>query len=219
MRYDLVIFDLDGTVLNTLDDLADACNQTMRQFSYPEHSVNSVRKMVGGGIGKLIRRAVPENTSDEDYKRALAWFREYYASHAEIKTAPYPGIQAMLSSLRQAGIHVACNSNKFDSAVRNLCKKYLSPNIELAMGERAGVPRKPAPDAVYAILNHFSVEKARALYVGDSDVDIQTAKNAGIDCAWVSWGFRRRDELGTCKVQYDFDTAEELEHFICETQP
>ena len=106
MRYDLVIFDLDGTVLNTLDDLADACNQTMRHFSAPEHTVDEVRRMVGGGVGKLIRRALPADTPDVEYERALSWFREYYASHAEIKTAPYPDVPEMLSEIRAAGVHV-----------------------------------------------------------------------------------------------------------------
>ena len=216
MRYDLVIFDLDGTVLNTLDDLADACNQTMRHFSAPEHTVDEVRRMVGGGVGKLIRRALPADTPDVEYERALSWFREYYASHAEIKTAPYPDVPEMLSAIRAAGVHVACNSNKFDSAVRALCEKYLAPNIELAMGEREGVPRKPAPDAVFAILKHFGVQKSRTLYVGDSDVDLQTAQNAGIDCAWVSWGFRRENELGDCTIPHAMHTADQLRKFILE---
>ncbi len=216
MRYDLVIFDLDGTVLNTLDDLADACNQTMRQFAYPEHTVDAVRRMVGGGVGKLIRRAIPKEASQADYECALKWFREYYAAHAQIKTAPYPEICAMLTQLRAAGVHVACNSNKFDSAVNDLCEKYLAPNIEMALGERPGIPRKPAPDAVYAILEHFAIPKNRALYVGDSDVDIQTAKNAGIDCAWVSWGFRRKEELNGWETPYAFDAVNALKNFILE---
>lgn len=216
MRYDLVIFDLDGTLLNTLDDLADACNQTMREFSYPMHTAEEVRKMVGGGVGKLIRRAISGNASESEYESALTWFRKYYATHAEMKTAPYPGIQELLSALRAANVHVACNSNKFDSAVRGLCEKYFASRIEMSVGEREGVPRKPAPDAVYGILDHFHVKPSRALYVGDSDIDILTAENAGIDCAWVSWGFRRRNELGSCTVFHAFDTANDLKNFILE---
>ncbi len=216
MRYDLAIFDLDGTVLNTLDDLADACNQTMRHFNCPTHTTDEVRRMVGGGVGKLIRRALPADKTEAEWKTALEWFREYYASHAEIKTAPYPEILEMLTSLRAAGMHIACNSNKFDSAVRALCEKYLSPHIELAMGERDDVPRKPAPDAANAILAHFGTDKSRAIYIGDSDVDLQTAKNAGIDCAWVSWGFRRRNELGECVPPHAFDTPAALGTFLLE---
>ena len=216
MRYDLAIFDLDGTVLNTLDDLADACNQTMRHFNCPTNTTDEVRRMVGGGVGKLIRRALPADKTEAEWKTALEWFREYYASHAEIKTAPYPEILEMLTSLRAAGMHVACNSNKFDSAVRALCEKYLSPHIELAMCERDDVPRKPAPDAANAILAHFGTDKSRAIYIGDSDVDLQTAKNAGIDCAWVSWGFRRRNELGECVPPHAFDTPAALGTFLLE---
>ena len=172
--------------------------------------------MVGGGVGKLIRRALPADKTEAEWKTALEWFREYYASHAEIKTAPYPEILEMLTSLRAAGMHVACNSNKFDSAVRALCEKYLSPHIELAMGERDDVPRKPAPDAANAILAHFGTDKSRAIYIGDSDVDLQTAKNAGIDCAWVSWGFRRRNELGECVPPHAFDTPAALGAFLLE---
>lgn len=216
MRYDLAIFDLDGTVLNTLDDLADACNQTMLHFGYPTHTTDEVRRMVGGGVGKLIRRALPADKGEADWRAALEWFRSYYATHAEIKTAPYPGILEMLSALRAAGVHIACNSNKFDSAVRALCEKYLSPYIELAMGERDGIPRKPAPDAANAIIASFGADKSRAIYIGDSDVDLQTAKNAGIDCAWVSWGFRRREELGECETPHAFDSPEALRAFLLE---
>ena len=216
MRYDLVIFDLDGTILNTLDDLCDACNQTMLHFSYPTHTKEEVRKMVGGGVGKLIRRAVPKSVAESEYESALNWFRTYYAAHAQVKTAPYPGIEALLKDLRAENVHVACNSNKFDSAVRALCDQYFAGYIEMAVGEREGVPRKPAPDAVYGILDHFHIKPSRALYVGDSDVDILTAQNAGIDCAWVSWGFRCSDELGSCTVYYAFDTAKDLRNFILE---
>lgn len=213
-KYDLVIFDLDGTILNTLDDLSDACNAALRQNGYPTHPRDKVRTFIGSGVANLMRRALPEGASDEVHAKVLQDFKAYYALHSQDKTAPYPGVIEMLRALRGAGVHVAVNSNKFDEAVGKLCQKYFGELVEFAAGELTGVPRKPAPDGANRILQHFGVSRERAVYVGDSGVDLQTARNAGMDGAWVSWGFRHRDELGETEVLRAFDSVDALKQFL-----
>jgi len=144
----------------------------------------------------------------------LSDFRAYYADHVNDKTAPYPGVVDMLKTLRSAGIRVAVNSNKINSATNSLCGLHFGDLVEMALGELPDVPRKPAPDGVYRIMTTFGASKERTLYVGDSGVDIQTALNAGVDSAWVSWGLRHRDELGDVSVINGFDTVEDLKAFI-----
>ena len=213
-KYDLVIFDLDGTILNTLDDLSDACNAALRKNGYPTHARDEVRTFIGSGVANLMRRALPEGVSDETRAKVLTDFKAHYALHAQDKTAPYPGVLEMLRALRGAGVHVAVNSNKFDEAVGGLCQRYFGDLVEFAAGELAGVPRKPAPDGANRILAHFGVDKSRAVYVGDSGVDMQTAQNAGLDSAWVSWGFRQRKELGGVEIPRAFDTGDALKQFL-----
>lgn len=213
-KYDLVIFDLDGTILNTLDDLSDACNAALRENGFPTHERDRVRTFIGSGVANLMYRALPEGVSDDVHAEVLADFKRIYSEHSQDRTAPYPGVLDMLRRLRGAGIHVAVNSNKFDEAVGGLCRQYFGDLVEYAAGERAGVPRKPAPDGANRILEHFGVARGRAVYVGDSGVDLRTAQNAGLDGAWVSWGFRHRDELGDVAVPAAFDSVEALERFL-----
>ena len=194
-KYDLVIFDLDGTILNTLDDLSDACNAALRKNGYPTHTRDEVRTFIGSGVANLMRRALPEDVSDETRAKVLADFKAHYA-------------------LRGAGVHVAVNSNKFDEAVGGLCQRYFGDLVEFAAGELTGVPRKPAPDGANRILTHFGVDRSRAVYVGDSGVDLQTAQNAGLDGAWVSWGFRHREELENVEIPRAFDTVDALKQFL-----
>lgn len=195
MRYDAVIFDLDGTLLNTLDDLAESTNYALEQCGFPRRTVDEVRRFVGNGVGLLIHRAVPANTPEEAEAACLKVFQAHYLTHMREKTAPYPGILELLEALNRAGCGVAVVSNKFDAAVKNLCRDYFGRAVPVAIGESATVRRKPAPDTVFAALAELKASAARAVYVGDSDVDIDTARNAGMDCLSVSWGFRDREFL------------------------
>ena len=187
-----VIFDLDGTLLNTLDDLADSTNYALSRFGYPTRTIEEVRQFVGNGVAKLIERAIPEGKNNPNFEKCLAIFKENYAQNMYNKTAPYNGIIEMLSNLKSKGIKIAVVSNKFDLAVKELCKKYFEGFIDFAAGENEaqGIKKKPAPDTVISVLNEFNVAPEDAVYVGDSDVDIMAAKNSKMPCISVTWGFR-----------------------------
>lgn len=187
-----VIFDLDGTLLNTLDDLADSTNYALSKFGYPTRTIDEVRQFVGNGVAKLIERAIPEGKNNPNFEKCLAIFKENYAQNMYNKTAPYNGIIEMLSNLKSKGIKIAVVSNKFDLAVKELCKKYFEGFIDFAAGENdaQGIKKKPAPDTVISVLNEFNFAPEDAVYVGDSDVDIMTAKNSKMPCISVTWGFR-----------------------------
>lgn len=187
-----VIFDLDGTLLNTLDDLADSTNYALSRFGYPTRTIEEVRQFVGNGVAKLIERAIPEGKNNPNFEKCLAIFKENYAQNMYNKTAPYNGIIEMLSNLKSKGIKIAVVSNKFDLAVKELCKKYFEGFIDFAAGENEaqGIKKKPAPDTVISVLNEFNFASENAVYVGDSDVDIMTAKNSKMPCISVTWGFR-----------------------------
>lgn len=187
-----VIFDLDGTLLNTLDDLADSTNYALSRFGYPTRTIDEVRQFVGNGVAKLIERAIPEGKNNPNFGKCLAIFKENYAQNMYNKTAPYNGIIEMLSNLKLKGIKIAVVSNKFDLAVKELCKKYFEGVIDFAAGENEaqGIKKKPAPDTVISVLNEFNFAPEDAVYVGDSDVDIMTAKNSKMPCISVTWGFR-----------------------------
>ena len=187
-----VIFDLDGTLLNTLDDLANSTNYALSRFDYPTRTIEEVRQFVGNGVAKLIERAIPEGKNNPNFEKCLAIFKENYAQNMYNKTAPYNGIIEMLSNLKSKGIKIAVVSNKFDLAVKELCKKYFEGFIDFAAGENEaqGIKKKPAPDTVISVLKEFNFASEDAVYVGDSDVDIMTAKNSKMPCISVTWGFR-----------------------------
>ena len=212
--YDTVVFDLDGTLLNTLDDLADSTNYALALHQLPARTLEEVRHFVGNGVGLLIHRAVPEGTPPELEARCLADFRAHYLLNMENKTAPYPGVLELLDALQAAGIRTAVVSNKFDGAVKGLCQTYFGDRIPVAIGESDGVARKPAPDTVFRALAELGAGPERAVYVGDSDVDIQTARNAGLPCLSVSWGFRDADFLTASGAQHIVDTPLALEAFL-----
>ena len=182
-----ILWDLDGTLLATLEDLADGVNYTMTKFGYPTRTLQEVRCFVGNGARRLIERAVPEGA---DVDEVLNVFRTYYDAHCQIKTKPYDGIMEALAELGEK-YPMAVVSNKPDSAVKSLCAQYF-PGL-YAMGESADCPRKPAPDMVFKAMEAIGVE--RCIYVGDSEVDVLTAKNAGVPCLSVLWGFRDRREI------------------------
>lgn len=192
---DTVIFDLDGTLLNTLEDLTDSVNYAMEKYGFPVHTIEEVRSFVGNGAPKLIERSIPQGKENLSYEAVLAVFKEHYAAHCEDKTKPYEGVMELLAQLQEKGYRMAVVSNKFDGAVKRLCRKYFGDYLEAAIGESADVKRKPAPDTVYRALRELSCDGSRAVYVGDSEVDIQTAKNAALPCISVIWGFRTEEQL------------------------
>ncbi len=195
MKYKLAIFDMDGTILDTLEDLADSLNHILQAEHYPERTIDEVRNFVGNGIRKLIERALPKDATQDEIQRIFELFLPYYQKHSAIKTKPYDGILPLLKELRVKGIATAVVSNKADVAVQELCQVYFSDLFDFSIGEKAGNNRKPAPDAVYETLDTLHFSKSEAVYIGDSDVDLATARNSGLDCIAVSWGFRSEDFL------------------------
>lgn len=190
MKYQLAIFDLDGTILNTLDDLADSLNHVLAQHGFPQHTADEVRMMVGNGILNLIKRALPNGTEQLTVEAVYADFNAYYKLHSADKTKPYNGINEMLEQLKARGVKLAVVSNKANYAVQDLCVKYFGGIFDAVAGEKTGVPKKPAPDGVNNILAELGIERKNSVYIGDSDVDLQTAANAEMDCIAVNWGFR-----------------------------
>ena len=186
-----ILFDLDGTLLNTLEDLTDSVNHTLTQFGCPTRTIAEIRCFVGTGARNLIRKALPGTPNDPPVEDVLAAYQDWYDTHAQIKTRPYDGILQALSEL-QNDYPIAIVSNKSDRAVKPLCREYFGEDI-FALGETADCPRKPAPDMIYAAMAAIGVETC--IYVGDSEVDVFTAKNAGMPCLTVLWGFRDEDYL------------------------
>ncbi len=220
-----VVFDLDGTLLDTLDDLADATNAALRMNGMHERSVDEVRRFVGNGVANLILRAMPGGkvTDATDtvpvpdmHAKVLSDFSVYYQAHCEDKTRPYEGIMPLLRELKEKGIGIAVVSNKSDAAVKKLMPAYFGDLIDIASGENEahGIGKKPAPEMVFAALDHLGVSPSEAIYVGDSDVDIATATNAGMPCISVTWGFRSREFLLEHGAKVMIDRPEELILYI-----
>lgn len=198
-QYDTYIFDLDGTLLNTLDDLASATNYALAQHGMPQHSTDDVRRFVGNGVRMLMVRAVPGGDHNTLFESALQTFREYYLQHSMDQTQPYDGIMEMLRELKRRGCRLAVVSNKFCKATEGLCRHFFRDTIEVAIGENeaAGIHKKPAPDTVMEALRQLGADRDGAVYVGDSEVDIETARNSGLPCISVLWGFRDRNFLAS----------------------
>ena len=199
MKYGCVIFDLDGTLLNTLDDLKNAVNAALAMRGYAPRTQEEVRLFVGNGVAKLIERAVPEGTSAEEAAAILADFREYYNAHLNVETHPYAGIAALLGKLRAAGVKVGVNSNKYDAAVQLLMNDHFPGLFDKAVGESAAVPKKPSPIGVETLLKALGADAESAVYVGDSGVDEQTAKNAGLPFIWSRGASARRRKCRSCR--------------------
>lgn len=215
MKYKLVLFDLDGTILDTLGDLCDSVNFALASAGFPARTLDEVRRFVGNGILKLVERALPDGSDLAAIDRVYETFKAYYRDHCAIKTAPYAGIPELLASLGASGVKLAVVSNKADFAVQSLCERYFEGVFDYAVGERAGIRRKPAPDSVNEVLDHFGIGCAEALYIGDSEVDVETAKNAGIDCIAVDWGFRDAALLRASGARCIASDAGQLERMIC----
>ena len=195
MPYQTAIFDLDGTLLDTLEDLYIAVNQALERHFLALRTRDEVRMFVGNGVEMLIRRAVPAGCDEETVLSTLSHFKTIYASICKDHTRPYEGILPALTALRERGIRVAVVSNKFDAATKALCAEYFGDLIEVAIGERANVRKKPAPDTVEEALRELGASAADAVYIGDSDVDIATARNCEMPCISVTWGLRDKEFL------------------------
>ena len=194
-KYKTYIFDLDGTLLSTLADLAASTNYALRTHHMPERSLDEVRRFVGNGVKKLMERAIPDGLNNPLFEETFATFRQHYMQHHLDTTQPYPGIMQLLEQLKGEGKNIAVVSNKFYAATRELCRHFFGDLVPVAIGEREDIRKKPAPDTVIEALRELGVDKEGAVYIGDSDVDIMTAKNSGMPCVSVLWGFRDKEFL------------------------
>ena len=194
-KYKTYIFDLDGTLLSTLADLAASTNYALRTHHMPERSLDEVRRFVGNGVKKLMERAIPDGLNNPLFEETFATFRQHYMQHNLDTTQPYPGIMQLLEQLKAEDKNIAVVSNKFYAATRELCRHFFGDLVPVAIGEREDIRKKPAPDTVIEALRELGVDKEGAVYIGDSDVDIMTAKNSGMPCVSVLWGFRDKEFL------------------------
>lgn len=205
-----IIFDMDGTVLNTLEDLTVSVNYVLSKFNMPGHSEEEYRKFFGNGIKYALSCAVPKGTPEEVIEDMLPIFREHYNEHCLDRTKPYDGITELMRRLKAKGYKMAIVSNKIDSAVRELNNRFFSEYVDVAIGERPGIKRKPAPDTVLAALDELRSKKEEAVYIGDSEVDYQTALNSDLPCISVLWGFRDKDFLVSKGASVFAKTPEEV---------
>ncbi len=216
MKYKAILFDLDGTVLDTLRDLNTAANRALREFGYPPMSLDDTRRRIGHGSRRLFELSVPEGTPKEEVDAILEWYLPYYNAHANDTTAPYPGIPELLRALKATGCPLALVSNKPDRTAKKLSAIHFPGLLEIAVGENeaGGVRRKPWPDTLLTAAEGLGIAPGDCLYVGDSEVDVLTSARAGMDCASVLWGFRDRDELEAAGGKLFFSTPYELKEYL-----
>jgi phosphoglycolate phosphatase len=210
MKYNTVIFDLDGTLLNTLDDLRDSLNDVLASKGYTPRSLEEVRRFVGNGVRNLIRMSVPKECNEDDVTHVMEEFKENYKHNMQNKTRPYNGIMELLLDLYRYNYKIAIVSNKYDSAVKELSRTYFGNLIPVAIGETSEIKRKPSPDSIFRAVKELGSELSSTILIGDSETDVQTAKNAGIPCIGVTWGFRCREVLRSEGADYLIDTPKEL---------
>ena len=213
-KYELLIFDMDGTILYTLDDICDGVNASLSKHGLPVRTKDEIRRHIGNGIRHEIESSVPEGTKESMIDAVFHDFHAWYEIHCNDRTRPYDGIVELLEDLKQAGIHCAVVSNKADYAVKALNEIYFKGLLEAGVGEKDGIARKPAPDEVDEVLRLLNMERNRAVYIGDSEVDIETAANAGMDCIGVSWGYRDRKWLQECGAEVIVDDVSQLRQLL-----
>jgi len=216
MAFELVIFDLDGTILDTLKDLLGAMNASLAHYGYPGHTLSEMRGFIGNGLRMMAVRAVPAGTDEAGAENVYKYFRQYYAEHLNIETVPYPGIPELIARLRARGIHVAVSTNKCDSGAKELINAHFGELIEYTLGETEGTPRKPDPAGPLKIAAHFGVSPDKCVYVGDSAVDVATAKALGSGCVAVTWGFQDEDRLISAGAERIAHTIGELNYMLTE---
>lgn len=204
-KYDTVIFDLDGTLLDTLEDLADSVNFALSLHGFPCREIEEIRSFVGNGVARLMELSIPDGMNNPQYGKCFADFRNHYSQNMQHKTKAYKGIMELLRQLAEENYKIAIVSNKFDGAVKKLKQVYFGEYIKVAIGESEGVSRKPAPDTVFKALEELESSADKAVYVGDSEVDVKTAKNSGVVCIGVTWGFRTRQVLEQAGADYIID--------------
>jgi len=207
----LYIFDLDGTLLDTIQDLASSVNYALGKHRFPLLEVAQVRSLVGNGIRNLIARSVPEGTDENLTASVFAAFKSHYEKNYAVHTQPYPGIPELLQSLKEKGKKLAVSSNKADPIVQKLCARFFPDFFTCVRGEVEGIPRKPDPASIKLILDHCGADKNSSLYIGDSEVDIKTAENAGIPCLSVTWGFRKEEDLISAGARHLIHHPKEIE--------
>ena len=210
MKYNTYIFDLDGTLLDTLQDLANAVNHAMREMKYPERTVDEVRRFIGNGIRMLIKRAAPQGISNSDYEKTLAVFTAYYLDHIADFTKPYDGISEVIKTLKSKGCKVAVVSNKADEAAKKVVKDYFGDVFDMVVGKMDRFPSKPEPDSVLYVIETLGADKDKCIYSGDSEVDVHTAHNAGLPCVGVTWGNRDVSELIAAGAEYIAEKPNEI---------
>lgn len=210
MKYNTVIFDMDGTLLNTLEDLGDSVNYALRQFGMPEITYAQAASYIGNGVARLVALSMEGGTENPRYDEVFAVFVEHYSEHCRDKTRPYDGMLDLLAKLREKGYKTAVVSNKFDEAVKELAEYHFAGLLPVAIGETKEIRRKPAPDTVIQALKELNSTVEESVYIGDSEVDIMTAKNSNMDCISVTWGFRSREELIESGATVLIDTMDEL---------
>ncbi len=213
-KCDTIIFDLDGTLLDTLEDLTDSVNYSLELHGYPKKSKQEIRRFLGNGVEKLIELVVPGGMEDSLYNDCLEANKKHYSANMRNKTAPYKGIIEVLQHLKKENYKLAVVSNKLDRAVKELVQDFFGEYIQVAIGETANISKKPAPDTVFKALQELQSSASKAVYVGDSEVDVKTAKNAGTKCVAVTWGFRDRDVLEEEGADFIIDEPLELINII-----
>lgn len=214
MKYDAVIFDLDGTLTDTLADLRNSVNYALSQFGFCERTTEEIRCFVGNGVKRLIYLSVPENTPDDISEKCLKIFKEHYAANSLAETKPYEGIIDLLKSLKENEIKTAVVTNKMHSAAADIVEFFFGNLIDVTVGQIDGVAQKPQPDGIYKALGLLGVSKEKVVYVGDSEVDCITARNADIPCIGVTWGFRSKEVLLENGADFIAETSEGLKKFI-----
>ena len=219
MKITTIVFDMDGTVMNTLEDLTVSMNYCLSKYGFPERKLEDYRRFFGNGVKYAMQQAVPEGTSEELIDQMLVIFKEHYDVHCLDKTCPYDGILDAMKALYEAGYKMAIVSNKIDSAVKELNERFFSDYVKVAIGERDGVKRKPAPDMVYEALKEMGSSKEESIYIGDSEVDLKTAENSGLPCIAVLWGFRDKSFLIKNGASVFANAPDDLYSIIKEFEP
>lgn len=210
MKYDAVVFDLDGTLIDTLEDLKDSVNFALQKFGFPSRNLDEIRSFVGNGVKRLVYLSVPEGTDEATSEKCLEIFKEHYKSNSRNKTAPYDGIPEMLERVKAAGFKTAVVTNKIQDAAIEIIRSFFGDRIDVIIGQIDGVAQKPEPDGVWLALEKLGVSKEKAVYIGDSEVDCMTAHNAGLPCIGVMWGFRSREVLEDNKAEFIVESPEKI---------
>lgn len=216
-KIDTIIFDLDGTLLSTLEDIADGVNYILKKYGYPQRTYDEIRSFVGNGAAKLLEQALPDGRNTPDFESILEEYKKHYLEHNNIKTMPYEGVMDLLEVLSERKYKLAIVSNKNDENVKSLNKIYFKDYIKRAIGQSKEIKRKPAPDMVYKAIDELGSALEKTVYIGDSEVDVLTAKNAGMHCVCVTWGFRDKDFLKEQGAEYLIDEPHELLEFLGES--